>query len=82
MKDKHIEAFLKDLDSLTAKHGILIGGCGCCGSPFLLNVNGKVIEYRLIAEELLYDINELRYTVKDAPESGNFEYDGEFYVYS
>ncbi|MEU3785230.1 hypothetical protein [Streptomyces sp900129855] len=30
-----IEEFLEDLAALTAKHGILIEGCGCCGSPFL-----------------------------------------------
>lgn len=30
-----IAAFLADLDALTEKHGIAIGGCGCCKSPFL-----------------------------------------------
>ena len=28
-------AFLLELRELTRKHGISIGGCGCCGSPFL-----------------------------------------------
>lgn len=27
--------FLKDLTELTTKHGIVIHGCGCCGSPSL-----------------------------------------------
>jgi hypothetical protein len=27
--------FLLELRELTNKHGLAIGGCGCCGSPFL-----------------------------------------------
>jgi len=29
-----LNAFLADLSELTRKHGIRIGGCGCCGSPW------------------------------------------------
>jgi hypothetical protein len=29
------EAFLQELSQLTIKHGIVIGGCGCCGSPWM-----------------------------------------------
>lgn len=28
--------FLLDLTKLSSKHGIYICGCGCCGSPFLV----------------------------------------------
>lgn len=28
-------AFMLELRELTIKHGISIGGCGCCGSPSL-----------------------------------------------
>lgn len=31
------KAFLKDLRKLAIKHGIVIDGCGCCGSPYLSN---------------------------------------------
>ena len=31
-------AFLIGLEKLTRKTGIKIGGCGCCGSPFLSEV--------------------------------------------
>lgn len=29
------QAFLNELTALTKKHKISIGGCGCCGSPYL-----------------------------------------------
>lgn len=29
--------FIAELTALTRKHGIAIGGCGCCGSPFLMD---------------------------------------------
>lgn len=34
-KDARRLAFLLELRELTRKHGISIGGCGCCGSPWL-----------------------------------------------
>lgn len=36
---KDVEGFLKELTELTHKYGIQIGGCGCCGSPYLLELN-------------------------------------------
>ena len=32
---EEINAFLKDLSEVSRKHGMHIGGCGCCGSPFI-----------------------------------------------
>lgn len=29
-------AFLRDLEALAIKHNVVIGGCGCCGSPWLV----------------------------------------------
>lgn len=29
------EKFLTELTELSKKHGIVIHGCGCCGSPWL-----------------------------------------------
>ena len=31
--------FLKAMTDLTLKHGIKVGGCGCCGSPYLTHVD-------------------------------------------
>lgn len=35
LQKDQIAAFLQELTALTRKHKIAIGGCGCCGSPFL-----------------------------------------------
>ena len=34
-----LNQFLKELSILTQKYGIEIGGCGCCGSPWLWDNN-------------------------------------------
>jgi hypothetical protein len=34
---KRVETFLKELGELTKKHNIKIDGCGCCGSPMLID---------------------------------------------
>lgn len=31
------QAFLAELNKLSKKHQIYIGGCGCCNSPYLLD---------------------------------------------
>ena len=30
------DAFLAEYEALCIKHDILLGGCGCCGSPWLV----------------------------------------------
>lgn len=49
LTDEQVATFLIELTALSRKHGISIGGCGCCGSPYLdpCKVDGhyKVEEY-------------------------------------
>jgi hypothetical protein len=49
--DKNVETFLKELSALSKRYGIEIAGCGCCGSPYLEDTNGKVL-----AEDLFFDL--------------------------
>lgn len=35
------QEFLKELTNLSHKYKILIGGCGCCGSPYLADFEGE-----------------------------------------
>lgn len=35
LEKETVARFLADLTALTHRYGIQIGGCGCCGSPFL-----------------------------------------------
>lgn len=37
LKDKEkVEVFLTELKALCLKHNLCVHGCGCCGSPFLI----------------------------------------------
>jgi hypothetical protein len=38
--------FLIGLEELTRKTGVIIGGCGCCGSPFLTNAEYNKLDSR------------------------------------
>lgn len=40
-QEQRLKLFLNDLNKLTNGYGISIGGCGCCGSPWL-----KDLEYQ------------------------------------
>jgi len=52
------EQFLEELTALTIKYQIVVGGCGCCGSPFLLVMNtNNVIADNLKFEENRYSVN-------------------------
>jgi hypothetical protein len=35
LTDEGVTLFLIELTELSRKHGVRVGGCGCCGSPYL-----------------------------------------------
>ena len=37
-----IEQFLEELAELSEKYNLAIGGCGCCGSPYIYTINTKL----------------------------------------
>jgi hypothetical protein len=41
MNEDHEKRVFLELALLSGKHGIAIGGCGCCESPYLYSVECK-----------------------------------------
>ena len=60
--EKSIENFMTEMSELTKKSGFIIGGCGCCGSPYITKVDG---EYIPIYENLHFDKETGKYTVQE-----------------
>jgi Fe-S oxidoreductase len=43
--DENEVKFLEEYKVLCLKYGIIVSGCGCCGSPFLSNANeGEILD--------------------------------------
>lgn len=42
---ENLNKFLEELSELSNKYGLIIGGCGCCGSPWVaeIEIDGGVI---------------------------------------
>ena len=47
-----LDKFLEELSKLSNKYGFVIGGCGCCGSPWVSKIDGKIF-----IEELEFENN-------------------------
>lgn len=65
-----LEKFLQELSVLTQKHGFSIAGCGCCGSPWIVDFQSE-----FVAENLGYNQEKQKYEVDciSSPEDGGEE---------
>jgi hypothetical protein len=61
MDNKKINSFLNDLTRLSIKYNLYIGGCGCCGSPFI----SEDSESNYLYDNLEYDYELKKYKVED-----------------
>ena len=52
-----LDKFLEELSKLSNKYGFVIGGCGCCGSPWVKDVNSGVILDDLEFENNKYKVS-------------------------
>jgi hypothetical protein len=62
MENEKIDSFLNDLTKLSVKYNLYIGGCGCCGSPFIISEGG---ENNYLYDNLEYDHELKKYKVGD-----------------
>lgn len=53
--EERLHYFLEELTSLTERYGLEIGGCGCCGSPYLTDCS---------TETEKINVDSLQYTTK------------------
>jgi hypothetical protein len=60
------ELFMKELTTLSKKHGVKIWGCGCCGSPQLSTMK----EEEIVEDALYVEGRQLQYIVP-----GTYEWD-------
>lgn len=64
---KDVDGFLKELSELSLKYQISIGGCGCCGSPYLISTDGDTEINGLQHDELQW--KEDHYEIKSIYET-------------
>jgi len=44
LSKRRVKNFLKELTELSKRYKIAIGGCGCCGSPYLYPIDKKNLD--------------------------------------
>lgn len=66
--EKDVQGFLEKLSELTMIYGIAIGGCGCCGSPYLMDRDGNTEINGLQHDELIW-VDDDHYELKNIYET-------------
>lgn len=41
LSGEKMDAFLREMSELALKYGYILGGCGCCHSPYFSEMEGK-----------------------------------------
>lgn len=70
MRDARDEAFIEELTALSKKYRVIIGGCGCCDSPYLVDFDFSV--EHLWQDELDKDIEKNCYYMNE--DCGNLRF--------
>lgn len=52
------KAFVDALLALCAEHNVMLGGCGCCSSPYIVSADGKTF---LLSDLKIYPDGRYRY---------------------
>lgn len=42
-----LNSFMDELTEISKKYKLYIDGCGCCGSPFIIDGKANVLEYEI-----------------------------------
>ena len=56
VESEKLNNFLEELSALSNKYGLVIGGCGCCGSPWIEGINSNESYDDLSFEEGKYRV--------------------------
>lgn len=70
IKERDEAGFLKELTELTKKYGLVVSGCGCCDSPYLMDVDWEWVdkpiadnEYQFEGDQIVFKKKEVKHAV-------------------
>jgi hypothetical protein len=64
---ERVDGFLAGMAKLTEQYGLYLGGCGCCGSPYLATVDNLD---QTVAERIEHHEHTGTYEYRPVPKTG------------